>query len=613
MRIAGPSRPRSATAIRRRFVTAALTAGLALLAGAPAALAHAQLVGTQPSAGSTVATEPKAVVFEFNQPVNGTLGAVKVYDAKGNEVDNGDVSHPGGRQSWMGVGLKAGLPNGTYVGTYRVISADTHIVYGGLVFSIGAAGAAPTVSVSQLISKNKTGEITTIAFAVVKGLDYVSLALLLGAMAFLALIWIPSLSAAGGAGAEWADASRAFARRIVALLFFAITLGVASSALGIIFQGAAGAGVSFWSALHSKIISNVLGTRFGWVWGTRALVFAVLGCLLGALVALRRGAVPVLRRAALGAEGLVLDPTPSRWLLFAGAIPAAYLAITPALSGHASIQSPRGLLFPADVVHVVAMSLWLGGLACLLFVLPAATRRLQPADRGRLLAAALIRFSPLALACVVALLVTGVTQGYVEIRSWDGLFHSSYGIAVIIKFGLLMALIALGAINRQRVLPALRRIAAAGQSPGASGVLLRRTLRAEVALLVVVLGVVSALVGYTPPISLSSGPFATNTTIGAAELEMTVDPAKVGLNTIHIYLINAQNGSQFTQTKELDLQASLPSKRIGPLTLTPTVAGPGHYIVSGAQFLPAGTWTLQITDRVSAFDEYTKTINVPIH
>lgn len=612
-RVAGHPRPRAATTTNRRLVTAVTVAVLGMLVGAPSALAHATLVATQPAAGSTVATQPTVVIFEFNQAVNGTLGAVKVYDAKGAEVDDANVTHPGGRQSWMGVGLKAGLAAGTYVATYRVISADTHIVYGGLVFNVGHAGATPAVSVSQLIAKNKTGQVTTAAFGVAKGLDYLALGLFIGALAFLALIWVPSLSRTAGASPEWAEASQAFARRVVRLIVVAIALGVVSGVLGIVFQAASAAGVSFWSALHWKIIDSVLHTRFGWVWGTRVLVFAASGALLAALKSTGRGVAPVLRPAALGAGGLALESPARRWLPLLALPPAAYLAITPALSGHASVQSPRGLLFPLDVIHVVAMSVWLGGLVCLLFVLPAATRRLATADRSRLLAAALVRFSPLALTCVLALLITGVTQGYVEIRSWHGLFHTSYGTAVIIKFGLLMALIVLGAINRQRVIPALRRIVASGGSPGPTGLLLRRTLRTEVALLVVVLGVVSALVGYAPPITLSSGPFSTNTTIGPAELEMTVDPAKVGVNTIHIYLINAQNGSQFTQTKELDITASLSSRHIGPLSLNATAAGPGHYIVSGAQLLPAGTWTLQITDRVSAFDENTKDIQVPIH
>src|SRR5580692_1179292 len=123
--------------VRRSVLPALALACAIVLASAPSAWAHAQLLGTAPNAGATLATEPAEVIFKFNQNVGGTLGAVRVYDAQGNEVDSLDVAHPDGQEHWMGVGLKPGLPDGTYTATYRVISADTHIVYGGLSFSIG--------------------------------------------------------------------------------------------------------------------------------------------------------------------------------------------------------------------------------------------------------------------------------------------------------------------------------------------------------------------------------------------------------------------------------------------------------------------------------------------
>ena len=71
------------------------------------------------------------------------------------------TSHtPTGRSTGWASALKPGLPDGTYTGTYRVISADTHIVYGGLVFNIGHAGAAPKFTVVGLIGRNKSGEVT---------------------------------------------------------------------------------------------------------------------------------------------------------------------------------------------------------------------------------------------------------------------------------------------------------------------------------------------------------------------------------------------------------------------------------------------------------------------
>ena len=127
-----------------------------------------------------------------------------------------------------------------------------------------------------------------------------------------------------------------------------------------------------------------------------------------------------------------------------------------------------------------------------------------------------------------------------------------------------------------------------------------------------VFAVTAALVSYAPPIDAASGPFSTNTKIGPTELEMTVDPARVGLNTIHLYLINARDGSQFTGTRQLTVTAALPSKQIGPLPLKANRSGPGHYTLNAAQLSPGGTWETEITDRVSAFTEHSKTIEVPI-
>ena len=153
----------------RPLLAAVLAACVAAMVAAPSALAHAQLLGTSPASGATVPAQPQEVIFQFNQNVGGTLGAVRVYNAQGDEVDNLDVSHPQGNEHWMGVGLRPGLPDGTYTATYRVVSADTHIVYGGFVFSIGHPGAAPKFTVAGLIGKNKSGKATKLAFGVGAG------------------------------------------------------------------------------------------------------------------------------------------------------------------------------------------------------------------------------------------------------------------------------------------------------------------------------------------------------------------------------------------------------------------------------------------------------------
>jgi copper transport protein len=593
-------------------VLALALVGAGVFVSAPAAWGHAQLLGTSPAASVTVPRQPKTVIFEFNQAVGGTLGAVRVYDAQGNEVDDLNVSHPEGRESWMGVGLKPGLPDGTYTATYRVISADTHIVYGGLVFNIGHAGAAPKFTVAGLVGRNRSGKVTEVAFGFVRALNYLSLALMIGGLAFLVFAWLPGLAAVAGAEPSWSLARRAFASRLGRLFAGAIGLGVIVSVLGVLLQGASAAGVSLWASLKGTIINDTLHSRFGEVWGLRAIDWLLLGALLWTAKAIRRDALPAQSQSTPRGETVTPTARPPRAIVALLGIAAGYLALTPALAGHASIESPVAVFFPSDVLHVLAASVWVGGIACLLLVLPTATRQLHSAERSRLLLGVLARFSPLALGSVIVIATTGVVQAYINVRSVSALFNTTYGVLILAKVALLLLLIGFGWVNRQRVIPALGRVVGAGTSPGASGLLARRTMRGELALMLGVFGVTAALIGYRPPIDAASGPFSTTTTIGPAELQMTVEPASVGLNTIHLYLINAKDGSQFTATKELHVTAGLPSKGIGPLPLQANVSGPGHYTLNAAELTPGGTWKIQFTDRVSAFDEYTTTVNVPI-
>ncbi|HMJ35559.1 MAG TPA: copper resistance protein CopC [Baekduia sp.] len=555
---------------------------LALLLALPAsALAHATLEASTPARGAVARTQPAQVVLRFDEPVEGNFGAVRLFDARGERVDDGHVVHPGGRGALLAVGLKPRLAPGTFTATYRVISADSHPVSGGFVFSIGKAGAAPAQTVGDLLGGSSAGRVTEVAFGVARGADYLAIALLLGTLLFGLLAWGPGAAAAGAPDA----AGTAFARRSGKLLIAGLGIGLVAGAAGIVLQGATAAGTSFWSALDPGTVREVLGTRFGTVWGLRLADLAVLGAVL----------------ATFGPR------RPLAW-----ALPAALLAITPALGGHATTQHPVALLAPLDVAHVVAMSAWIGGLVVLLVAVPAATRAVPPAARSVLLGGVVSRFSTVALAAVATLLATGVAQSIVHLRAFDDLLHTAFGRAVLIKVVLVAALVGLGAVNRQRSIPRLRALAREGAAPGVAGRLLRSTLRAEVALVVVALGVTAALVSYAPPSALSAGPFSHSARTGPLQVELTVDPARTGANAVHLYLFRASDGAPFAGTKELTVDASLPDKGIGPLMATVHRAGPGHYVADAMVLAPAGHWRLRVTDRVSDFDEYTTTFAVPV-
>jgi copper transport protein len=573
----------------RRLLAAAVAVLVGLALAAPTeALAHATLEGVEPQRGAVLDTQPNAVQFRFDEPVEGNFGAVRVFDRDGGRVDAGDAYHPAGRGERIAVHVKPRLPDGTYTATYRVVSADGHMVSGGSAFSIGAASAT-SKPVSELLGDASTGPVTQTGLGIAKGLTFAAIAVAVGGLGFLLWTWSACVALVGVTG----DAATAFLRRMRLLLVGASVAGAAGAAGVVVLQGATAAGISGWSALDPAIVRETLGTRVGGVWGAAVPVWLAAAALFAVILAPARR-LPVRRGAGVLGAALL------------------FLVLVPGLGGHAGTQDPTWLMLPANAVHVGAVSLWVGGLVALVAMLPAAIRRLDPPGRTKLLAGALARFSPMALACVIVLICAGLVQAYVEVRTPAHLLDTAFGRAVLVKSVLLLALIAVGAWHRRTGIPRIRELAATDRPTGGAGLAVRRALRAEIALIVVVFGVTAALSSYAPSVAETSGPFSTTTTVGPAQLQLTVDPAAVGSNEIHLYLLDPRGGGQWNRAKEVRISAVQREKGIGPLPERVSKAGPGHYVVPAAVLGVAGDWTLNVAIRVSAFDQYEREIDVPI-
>jgi copper transport protein len=578
---------------------------LALLAVPAAAGAHAVVEETQPVRGAALDRAPAQVSVTFDEPVESSFGALRVFDSDGERVDGGDVLRPAGDA--VAVRLAGDLPDGPYTATYRVVSADSHPVDGGFVFTVGRSGGVPAASVADLLGDSGAGPVTEVAFGAARAVGYAAIALLAGGAAFLLLAWLPALRRVAGRGSgggspdeRWAAVATAFEARAGTLLVAAVLAGLAATALGIVLQAATATGGSFWAALDAGVVHDVLNTRFGDVWKLRFTAFGVLVPLLLFLPPLG-GPLLAGRRLRIGAV---------RACAFAVAL--AYLVVSPALGGHAGAGEDSAWLVPLDTVHVGAMSAWVGGVALLALALPAATRLLDPADRTRLLAAVVARFSRLALVAVTALLATGVAQSVLHLDALADLVDTAFGRAILVKSAIFAALVALGAHNRRRSQPALTRLAAEGAAPGRAGLALRRALRAEVALMVAVLAVTAALVSYSPSAGVAAGPFAGSTDFGPARLELTADPARVGRNAVHVYLFDRRTGAQYDVPRTLTIGASEPERDIGPLALRVRKAGPGHYTAPRADLTPGGDWALTVRARISEFEELRAELEVPI-
>jgi copper transport protein len=542
-----------------RAALTALVAILAALAVVPTAGAHAQLISTTPANDAVVDAAPAGVSLRFSEPVEAAFGAIRVYDARATRVDDGDVDRPSSREVRTGIDRRLG--RGTYTVTWRVVSADGHPVSGAFVFHVDEPGANPAGVAAQVLGGGTPSSVTLL-FSIVRAFDFLLL-LFVGGGTLMLVVGLAAASAA--------------TRRRLSLLLAAASLCLAAIALaGISLQGAAAGGFGLGEALHRDVVSAVLDTRFGEVWAAQAVLALVTAAMLVA-----RERLQLLSWVAL--------------------VPAGILLLAPSASGHASVSG--GLALVVDVAHVVSAAVWVGGLAALVLALVWAG-----SPRWELATTAVPRFSMLAVGAVSVLLISGTTSAYLEVRALRGLWETTYGQLLLLKITLVLPLLALGLYNNRRAVPRLR----AGLASVAERTRFLRTAGVELALMVAIVSVTAVLVSEPPARAevAPRGPYATTAPLGELELNLVVDPAEVGSNQIHLYLTD--RSGQPTNVDEATVAATLASRGIGPLRFTAHRAGPGHFVVHGAQLALAGDWQLRVETRQGEFDAANATVSIPI-
>ena len=188
--------------------------------------------------------------------------------------------------------------------------------------------------------------------------------------------------------------------------------------------------------------------------------------------------------AVVGAAWWTRSPRGGWWLT---ALAVAGAWITLPLTGHAaSFESPLPHL--AQVAHGIGAGLWIGGLAAVVAV--TSRLRREPEGRGRV-AELVRRFSPMALAAVSTIVLSGVVAGVFYLGSVGDLWATPYGRALLLKVVLFLATGAVGVFNWRRLTPRL------GKASGPARLL--RWARLELVLAAAVLLVTAVLVHLAMP------------------------------------------------------------------------------------------------------------------
>ncbi|MEV0414412.1 copper resistance protein CopC [Streptomyces sp. NPDC050448] len=646
-----PARVRTAALLPRlALVLAALLAALFTAAGP--ATAHAALTASDPKDGAVVATAPAQVTLSFSEQVAMGDDSIRVMDPQGRRVDTGELRDMcSGSTIRYGTALHSGLPDGTYTVAWQAVSADSHPVSGAFTFSIGA----PSATNVALPTRQAGGGPVGIAYGIARYAAYAGFTVLVGGAAFILLCW------------RRGAAQRPLQKLVVRAW---VTLTAATLAMLVLRNPYTGSG-KFADALDLDGLKAVLETKPGASLVSRLLLLGAAALFIAVLFgayARRTAETRDVGKNKSKDKNKAADKEANDLLFglgIGGTVVAGGIAATWALSEHASTGIQPGIAMPADILHLLAVAAWLGGLTALLVAL----HKVPGIERE-----AVQRFSRVAFVSVLVLAVTGIYQSWRQVGSWSALTGTSYGQLLLLKVGLVAVLVGIAYVSRswtarltdapagkpakiarqrdvsRETQPAavtvpedpkraaqLARQRAALESAREKQVrdadpnraCLRRSVLAEAGVAVVLLAVTTVLTSTEPgrTAEQASGrdyaatavpnraikitlPFDTGGENGKGSVRVELDPGRVGANSLHVWVDDPEGKP--LDIPEIKVAFTLSAKDIGPLPLIPERAAPGHWSASGVQLPLPGEWRIDVIVRTSDIDQTTVQKNVKI-
>ena len=427
--------------------------------GGGVALAHNSATGSSPSNGEVLATSPPQWTMTFAK-------AVPITSASGELVREDGVRRtlPTPRHGTTDNVIVFDLPadiSGRVTARWRLVGTDGHVISGRVSFSVQATSAPSSTSLAVPVNPADTstpaltgqpdGEnrpVPELVRTLVRFSTFAVLTLFGGI--FFAEWYIAQGTLFTNRGRRLANGT-ALGLFIFPVASLMILIDDLRGSSGTLFDGL--------SAAASLTIGPMIMAR---------IAFGALLARLTRSLLVRGGA----RQQDLLYILLVLIP----------------YCVTLSYGGHSRSQRLPQVGVPADVIHVLAISAWLGGLAVVLAVVIPSVKPDQALP-------AFLRFGYAAERAVPIIIITGLVQSFRLHQSVGSLLTSDHGLLLLAKTGVVLAMLSLG--NRNRKVLVNRRNLTGPRAEISRTILVQRSVY-EFLLGAIAVGITSVLVSVTP-------------------------------------------------------------------------------------------------------------------
>jgi copper transport protein len=531
--------------------------------------AHANIVESTPAANQVIAEAPATARLRFSEPLEASYSRVVLLSVEGGPVGTAPSRVDPNDQYALLLDLPP-LPEGQYVLQWRTLSsADGHTLESVIPFAIGDPAAANAPLLLPPAPPDPLA-FPPLLDVVLRWLTVLSFSLILGSLIFGLSVWQPIVMPDSVVSQQFATALRR------------LLLGAA----GVALLAVVGAVLLAGSTTGLGPLGLLTGSRVGLLLGLRAL----LALALLASFALN---VPYQHMVALGLSCAALLTIS---LLSHSAAPQTQDAST-----YSAVETGVAIAF--DFVHLLATAAWLGALPALLLALRVLRR--NEAEKQVKPTLMVSRFTSLASAAVIVLAATGSYVALQRLSRISELWSTTYGLALTIKLGLFLLLLALGGYNRWRIAPLLS--AAARHTPATLD-RLRQSVRFEIAAGLALLLAVGVLTASTPARdALGRAPGY----LGSAEVQDTSLTLQVVRGDIagDIFALDLRGLPAGTQPETL-LRVSMPAHEMGEQDLKLREVEPGRWGGRATLLTMQGTWNVEAIVRASGMNDIRHTFLV---